>query len=50
MLISKDIFRTGLPEIDGDPEVSVHGKGLSVIGYLLSVYVQCRFKIRCMIS
>ena len=50
MLISKDIFRTGLLEIDGDPEVLVHGKGMSVIGYLLSVYVQCRFKIRCMIS
>ena len=27
--------------IDGDPEVPVHSKGLSVIGYLLSVYVQC---------
>lgn len=46
MLISKDIFRTGLHEIDGDPEVLVYGKGMSVIAYLLSVYVQSRFKIR----
>jgi hypothetical protein len=43
-LKSKDIFRTGLHEIDGTPEVLVHGKGMSVIGYLLSVYVQCGFK------
>ena len=41
---SKQFFRTGLLEIDGDPEVLVHGKGMSVIGYLLSVYVQCRLK------
>ena len=31
--------------MDGDPEVLVHGKGMSVSGYLLSVYVQCMFNI-----
>lgn len=25
------------------PEVFVHGKGMSVMGYVLSVYVHCRF-------
>lgn len=40
---SKNFSVQGFMRLMVIPEVFVHGKGMSVMGYVLSVYVHCRF-------